>query len=131
METRVCRAEEVDWIEAPGHFSAFSKLLVNESHGSKYFDFRISSYQPKGYCAAHGHETAENIYYILKGTGIVELDGTRRLVSENSVIFIPPGVKHAIITIRALKTSYSSWPPLPRGICRSEQRAPSPLYITH
>ena len=33
MEARVCRAEEVDWIEAPGHFSAFSKLLVNESHG--------------------------------------------------------------------------------------------------
>ena len=97
MEARVCRAEEVDWIEAPGHFSAFSKLLVNEAHGSKYFDFRVSSYQPKGYCTAHVHETAENIYYILKGTGIVDLDGTRHLVSENSVIFIPPGVKHAII----------------------------------
>jgi len=96
MKAIVCRAEEVDWIEAPGHFSAFSKLLVNESHGSKHFDFRISSYQPKGYCAAHVHENAENVYYILKGTGSVELDGTRHLVSEHSVIFIPPGVKHAI-----------------------------------
>ncbi len=97
MEAKVFHAEEVDWIEAPGHFSAFSKLLVNESHGSKYFDFRISSYQPKGYCEAHTHQHAENIYYILRGSGIVELDGKRQRVSPGTVIFIPPKVKHAIL----------------------------------
>ncbi len=97
MEAKVFHAEEIDWIEAPGHFSAFSKLLVNESHGSKYFDFRISSYQPKGYCEAHTHQNAENIYYIIKGNGIVELDGKRQRVSPGTVIFIPPKVKHAIL----------------------------------
>jgi mannose-6-phosphate isomerase-like protein (cupin superfamily) len=97
MVAKVFRAEEVNWIEAPGHFSAFSKLLINESHGSKYFDFRISSYQPKGYCEAHIHKHAENIYYILKGTGIVELDGKRHLVNPGMVIFIPPKIKHAIM----------------------------------
>lgn len=94
---KVFKAEEVDWIEAPGHFSAFSKLLINEQNGSKYFDFRVSSYQPKGYCEAHKHEFAENIYYILKGTGIVELDGNRTLVGPGTVIFIPPKVVHKII----------------------------------
>ena len=97
MGAKVFRAEEVDWIEAPAHYSAFSKLLINETDGSKYFDFRVSSYQPKGYCEAHTHETAENIYYILKGKGIVELDGKRQLVEPGMVIFIPPGVEHAII----------------------------------
>ena len=82
MGAIVFQAEEVDWIEAPAHFSAFSKLLVNES---------------QGYCEAHVHETAENIYYILKGKGIVELDDKRQLVSPGTVIFIPPGVKHSII----------------------------------
>lgn len=96
MEAKVFRAQEMDWIEAPGHFSAFSKLLVNESNGSKYFDFRVSSYQPKGYCDAHAHQIAENIYYILKGEGIVELDGKRHPVGPGAVIFIPPKVKHAI-----------------------------------
>ncbi len=43
MEAKIFQAEEVDWIEAPAHHSAFSKMLVNESHGSKYFDFRVSS----------------------------------------------------------------------------------------
>jgi mannose-6-phosphate isomerase-like protein (cupin superfamily) len=97
MGAKVFRAEEVNWIEAPSHYSAFSKLLVNEQTGSKYFDFRVSSYQPKGYCDAHSHEHAENIYYILQGKGIVELDGKRHLVDPGMVIFIPPKVKHAII----------------------------------
>ena len=97
MEAKIFRAEEVNWIEAPGHFSGFSKLLINESHGSKYFDFRISSYQPKGYCDVHAHEKAEHVYYILKGTGIAEIDGKRHLVSPGMVVFIPAKVKHAIM----------------------------------
>ena len=96
MEAKIFRATERDWIEPPGHFSAFSKLLINESNGSKYFDFRVSSYQPKGYCEPHVHEAAENIYYILKGEGIVELEGKRHLVNAGTVIFIPPGIEHAI-----------------------------------
>ena len=97
MRGKIFKAQELDWIKAPGHFSAFSKLLVNESSRSRYFDFRISSYQPKGYCEAHVHKRAENIYYILKGEGVVELDGKRHLVGPGVVIFIPPMVKHAII----------------------------------
>lgn len=98
METKIFRSEEVEWIEAPGHFSAFSKLLITpDNSGTKYFDFRISSYQPKGYCESHSHEHAENIYYILKGKGIVELNGSRKLVEPHMVIFIPPRVKHSII----------------------------------
>lgn len=96
MKAKVFRASEIDWIEAPGHFSAFSKLLVNESDGSKYFDFRVSSYQPKGYCEVHSHETAENIYYILKGEGIIELDGKRHPVNPGMGVFIPPGMEHGI-----------------------------------
>ena len=96
MKAKIYKAAEADWIEAPGHHSAFSKLLVNESDGSKYFDFRVSSYQPKGYCEIHTHQTAENIYYILQGEGIMELDGQRHLVGPGMVVFIPPGVEHGI-----------------------------------
>jgi mannose-6-phosphate isomerase-like protein (cupin superfamily) len=96
MEAKLFRAEEVDWTEPPGHHSAFSKLLINEAHGSKFFDFRISSYQPKGCCEPHTHETAENIYYILKGQGVVELNGKRHLIGPGMVIFIPAGVEHGI-----------------------------------
>jgi mannose-6-phosphate isomerase-like protein (cupin superfamily) len=96
-KAKVMRAEEAFWEEPPGHFAAFSKMLVHPSNAdTRLFDFRISSYQPKGYAEVHFHEVAENIYYILQGRGIVELDGTRHLVEPHTVVHIPAGVRHGI-----------------------------------
>src|SRR3989304_3865672 len=94
---KVMRMEEAFWELPPGHSQAFSKMLVHPTTAdTKYFDFRISSYQPKGYAEVHVHEVAENLYYILRGKGIVELDGVKHLVEPHMVIHIPPGVRHGI-----------------------------------
>ncbi len=94
---KVMRMEEAFWELPPGHVQAYSKLLVHPSNAdTKYLDFRISSYQPKGYAEVHLHEVAENLYYILEGKGIVELDGERHLVEPHMVVHIPPGVRHGI-----------------------------------
>jgi mannose-6-phosphate isomerase-like protein (cupin superfamily) len=96
-KAKVMRAEEAFWEQPPGHFAAFSKMLVHPSNAdTRYFDFRISSYQPKGYAEVHVHEVAENIYYVLQGRGIVELDGKRHLVEPHMVVHIPAGVRHGI-----------------------------------
>ncbi len=96
-QAKILRAEEAFWEQPPGHFEAFSKMLVHPSNAdTKFFDFRISSYQPKGYAETHVHRIAENIYYILRGRGIVELDGEKHLVEPHMVIHIPPGVRHGI-----------------------------------
>jgi mannose-6-phosphate isomerase-like protein (cupin superfamily) len=96
-KAKVMRMEEAFWELPPGHFSAFSKMLVHPTNSdTRYFDFRISSYQPRGYAEVHSHEVAENLYYILRGKGIVELDGVRHLVEPGMVIHIPPGVRHGI-----------------------------------
>ena len=94
---KIMRMEEAFWELPPGHFQAFSKMLVHPTNAAtRYFDFRISSYQPRGYAEVHVHEVAENLYYILQGKGIVELDGVRHLVEPHMVIHIPPGVHHGI-----------------------------------
>lgn len=94
---KVMRMEEAFWELPPGHVQAYSKLLVHPTNAdTKHFDFRISSYQPKGYAEVHVHEVAENLYYILQGKGIVELDGARHLVEPHMVVHIPPGVRHGI-----------------------------------
>ena len=49
-----------------------------------------------GCCEPHTHETAENIYYVIKGQGVVELDGKRHLIGPGMVVFIPAGVEHGI-----------------------------------
>ena len=71
-------------------------LVAPENSGTRHFDFRISIYQPGGYAEAHSHERAENIYYILKETARVTLDGEPHICEPGTVIFIPPGVMHGI-----------------------------------
>ena len=96
-KAKVMRIEDAFWDQPPAHFDAFSKMLVHPTNAAtRYFDFRLSSYQPKGYAEVHVHEVAENIYYILQGRGIVELDGEKHLVEPHMVIHIPPGVHHGI-----------------------------------
>ncbi|HEX4995489.1 MAG TPA: cupin domain-containing protein [Methylomirabilota bacterium] len=96
-KAKIMRMEEAFWELPPGHFQAFSKLLVHPTNAeTRFFDFRISSYQPRGYAEVHVHEVAENLYYILQGKGIVELDGVRHVVEPHMVVHIPPGVRHGI-----------------------------------
>jgi mannose-6-phosphate isomerase-like protein (cupin superfamily) len=96
-KAKIMRAEEAFWEQPPGHFQAFSKMLVHPTNaGTRLFDFRLSSYQPRGYAEVHVHQVAENIYYVLQGKGIVELDGEKHLVEPHMVIHIPPGVRHGI-----------------------------------
>ena len=88
---------EVLWETMPAHYDAHSKLLVTPADNrTRHFDFRISSYQPKGYVAPHKRKVQEQIYHILDGEGLMELDGERFRVGPHDCIFIPPGVEHAI-----------------------------------
>ena len=48
-----------------------------------------------GYVGLHYHEEAE-IYYILKGEGIVSIDGKETAVKSNDSIFLPSNSKHSI-----------------------------------
>lgn len=42
----------------------------------------------------HAHARTEEIYYILRGEGFMELDGERVELTPGTAIHIPPGVKH-------------------------------------
>jgi hypothetical protein len=68
---------EVPWLEFPNHFGgALSKpLVMPDTAGSRHIDYRISMYQPKAYVETHSHKVQEQVYH---------------------VIFLPPGVPHAI-----------------------------------
>ena len=89
---------EVPWKEFPGHFGgALSKPLVEPgTSDAKLVDYRISSYRPMAHVATHVHGVQEQVYHVLEGEGLIELDGERRVVRRHDVIFIPPGVEHAM-----------------------------------
>ena len=70
---------EEPWQQFPDHFGgALSKALVNpENSDIKLIDYRISSYQPMAYVAAHTHKVQEQIYHVLDGEGLMEIDGEK------------------------------------------------------
>jgi mannose-6-phosphate isomerase-like protein (cupin superfamily) len=91
-------AAAVLWEEPPEHIGgAYSKMLVRpEPSGSQIIDYRISVYQPRAYVVPHRHKIQEQVYHVLDGEGLMELDGERTVVRKDDIIFIPPGVEHAI-----------------------------------
>jgi mannose-6-phosphate isomerase-like protein (cupin superfamily) len=89
---------EIPWKQFPGHFGgALSKPLVRpETAGSRLIDYRISTYQPMAYVELHTHRVQEQVYHVLDGEGLMEMDGQHRVVRKHDVIFIPAGVEHGI-----------------------------------
>jgi mannose-6-phosphate isomerase-like protein (cupin superfamily) len=89
---------EIPWREFPNHFGgALSKpLVMPETAGSRHLDYRISMYQPMAYVALHKHAMQEQVYHVLEGEGLMEIDGERHVVRKHDVIFLPPGVEHSI-----------------------------------
>ena len=89
---------EVMWDELPGHHGgALSKLLVHpDSIGSRLLDHRISTYQPKAFVELHTHRYQEQVYHVLDGEGLVQLGDRKQVVRKHDVVFVPPGVEHAL-----------------------------------
>ena len=78
---------EEPWQQFPAHFGgALSKALVAPSTtGSKLLDYRISTYAPMAYVESHVHKVQEQVYHILEGEGLMEIDGEKRVVVTTPV----------------------------------------------
>ncbi len=107
-EALIRNIAEVPWDELPGHFGgALSKLLVHpETTGSRHVDHRISTYQPKAFVAPHTHKIQEQVYHVLAGQGLMEIAGERQVVREHDVVFIPPGIEHALYNTGLLPLTF-------------------------
>lgn len=93
---------ETPWKKFPDHFgSALSKPLVRpKTTASRLIDYRISTYQPMEYVARHAHKVQEQVYHVLDGEGLLDLDGERRVARRHDDIFIPLSVEHGITNSR-------------------------------
>ena len=79
------------------HGGALSKpLVMPETAGSKHIDYRISMYQPMAHVKLHRHKVQEQVYHVIEGEGLMEIDGEKRVVRKHDFIFLPPGVDHSI-----------------------------------
>lgn len=96
-EMTVLDAAEFRWEEPPSHVNAYSKCLVTtKTVPGATFDFRISRYPVSGRNEPHSHEDAEQLYYIIAGTGTATSNDVRHRLFPGITLYIPPGVDHAI-----------------------------------
>ncbi len=42
----------------------------------------------------HYHDHTEEVYYVIDGDGVIELDGELHALAPGTTVWIPPGVKH-------------------------------------
>ena len=59
----------------------------------------------------HHHRRTTEVYYILRGTGKVELDGEWAAVEPGSVVHIPAGVRHRVLADDEIETVVVAVPP--------------------
>ena len=55
-----------------------------------------ASLPPGGSTERHYHKLSEELYFLLEGSGLMEMDGETRGVSPGDAILIPPGAWHRI-----------------------------------
>ncbi len=76
--------------------SVIREILHPKNSNVKHQSLAEATVKPGSATKEHHHETAEEIYYILKGEGRVRVRGEERAVKEQDAILIPPGVIHCI-----------------------------------
>ena len=59
----------------------------------------------------HHHKLSEEIYFLLEGTALMEIDGIEREVGPGYAILIPPGARHQITALSPLRLLCCCAPP--------------------
>jgi mannose-6-phosphate isomerase-like protein (cupin superfamily) len=70
-----------------------------------------ASLPPGAATERHYHKVSEEIYYILEGHAVMEIDGEVRTVGEGDAILIPQGAWHSIKASEALRFLCCCAPP--------------------
>ena len=59
----------------------------------------------------HYHQASEEFYFILEGSGEMELDGVTRVVHPGDAVLIPAGARHTITALSSLRMLCCCAPP--------------------
>jgi mannose-6-phosphate isomerase-like protein (cupin superfamily) len=66
-----------------------SRLVRNQSLAE-------ATLEPEQATERHYHRESEEIYFILDGGGLMEIDGDSREIAPGDAVLIPPGARHTL-----------------------------------
>jgi mannose-6-phosphate isomerase-like protein (cupin superfamily) len=69
---------------------------IRELHLSANQSLAEATLEPDQATERHYHRASEEIYFVVKGSGRLEVDGEERMVRPGDAVLIPPGAWHSL-----------------------------------
>ncbi len=79
--------------------SLVEELIRPEREGSANLSLARAVIKPGQQTLRHYHATAEEVYYVLSGEGVIAVGGYRRRVGPGDAILIRPGAEHSALCL--------------------------------
>ena len=77
-------------------FTTKDGSTIRELHHTQAQSLAEATLEPDQATQRHFHRRSEEIYFVTKGSGELEVDGEIRTVRPGDAILIPPGVWHTL-----------------------------------
>jgi len=98
MTTRILHVPESAPLAAPEQLGPYRiESLIPPADEAACTAYRVRI-EPHSTTSVSYHKVAEEIYYVLAGSGVAILDGTRRDLRPGDFLRLPPGTTHGFIT---------------------------------
>src|SRR6185437_7163890 len=102
---------DVSSLAAAAPFTTKDGSTIRELHHTREQSLAEASLPDGMRTERHYHARSEEIYFLLEGEGELELDGELRRVVAGDAALIPPGVRHQITAVGALRFLCCCAPP--------------------
>lgn len=110
----VIHEDEVDAMDLPGRAH---KMVISPATGSKKMCAGVATFPAGRHAPAHVHDQAEEILYVLSGSGRMYFDGRPETIRTGSFMLVQPGVEHSLEADQEadLEVFYVFSPPVEQG----------------
>ena len=87
---------ELQSLNAAEPFATKDGSTIRELHHTQAQSLAEATLEPDQATTRHYHRATEEIYFVLKGSGTLEIDGDTRKVRPGDAILIPAGAWHTL-----------------------------------
>jgi len=84
---------DVEWQDRFSHQKSI--LFGEDDFGSKGTKLQAIKFPPKGGIKPHFHKQRTEVFYVLRGKGIISLNGEDNTCQPDDFLICKPGTKHA------------------------------------
>ena len=91
---KVITISELPGVVPEAHYDLLSYRIVDANIGAKAMGASLGRMEPKGRTGPHAHETAEQLFVILKGEMLMKTDRGEARLKAGQAAFIYPGEVH-------------------------------------